>query len=102
MTTTSEHKIAECVIRVAAQRSNGIATFKRLYAEVPNHITLTQDDWAPSTTRNGEPMWHQIVRNIKSHYNLEGNAIYENWLEHVPRVGYRVTKQGRKHIGLAV
>jgi hypothetical protein len=41
-------------------------------------------------------MWHQIVRNIKSHDKDEGNAIYEGLLEHIPRVGYKVTKKGAK------
>ncbi len=98
MATTSEHEIAEGVIRVAATRDNGIATFKRLYSELPKYVALTKDDWVPSTTRNGEPMWHQIVRNIKSHHNTEGNAIHEGWLEHLPRTGYKVTPQGRDHI----
>lgn len=40
----------------------------------------------------------QIVRNIQSHHEAEGNAIAEGLLKHVPRVGYQVTKAGRAHI----
>lgn len=98
MTTTSEHEIAKAVIQIAASTKNGIATFKRLYQDIPNHVKLSSDDWAPSVTRNGEPMWHQIVRNIKSHSETEGNAICEGWIEHVPRVGYKITNLGRKHV----
>lgn len=101
MATTSEHEIAEGVMGVADQTRDGIARFKRIYQELPNHISLTGDDWEPSTTRNGEPMWHQIVRNIKSHSEIEGNALYEGWLEHIPRVGYKLTVRGRRHIGVA-
>lgn len=99
MNGTSEHEISKAVIRIAATQENGIATFKRLYTEIPNEITLTKADWEPSQTRSGEPMWYQIVRNIRSHYEIEHNAIYEGWLDHVPRVGYRITDKGRKLIG---
>lgn len=98
MTTTSEHEIAKAVIKVAASTRSGIATFKRLYEEIPNHVTLSRYDLAPSVTRNGEPMWHQIVRNIKSHSETEGNAICEGLIEHVPRVGYKITNLGRQHL----
>lgn len=98
MPTTSEYDIADAVLKVAAQSSNGIAPFKRLYEEVPKMVKLTEDDWQPSETRNGEPMWHQIVRNIQSHHEAEGNAVYEGWLTHVPRVGYKITDKGRQRI----
>lgn len=98
MATTSEHEIAEAVMRIAAQTPNGIATFKLIYQEVPKLIRITGDDCAPSPTRNGEPMWHQIVRNIKSHCKTEGNAICEGWLQHVSKVGYKITDLGRQHI----
>lgn len=98
MPSTSEHIIADAVMRVAAKRGDGVATFKRLYAEIPNEIALSQDDLMGSMTRNGEPMWHQIVRNIKSHHEIEGNAIAEGWLIHVPRVGYQITASGRSRI----
>ena len=98
MAGTSEHDMTEAVMRIAAKRNDKTATFKRLYSDVPNEIVLTKDDTIPSTTRNGEPMWRQIVRNIKSHDKVPGNAIYEGLLEHVPRVGYRITPSGLKHI----
>ncbi len=43
-------------------------------------------------------MWHQIVRNIRSHHEAEGNAIAEGWLTHVPRGGYKITDAGRRYI----
>ena len=98
MADTSEHVIAEAVLRVAEREKNGIATFKRLYLEIPSLVALSADDLAGSRTRNGEPMWRQIVRNIKSHDKADGNAISEGWLVHVPRVGYRITDAGRRHI----
>lgn len=98
MTSTSEREISAAVIRIAAKQKNGLATFKRIYAELPNEITLSASDKLPSSTRNGEPMWHQIVRNIKSHDNTEGNAIFEGLLTHHPRVGYQVTNAGRESL----
>ena len=99
MAETSETEIAEVVLRVAAQQPNRVASHRRLRKEVPNLIKLTPADLAPSATRNGEPMWHQIVRNIKSHHEAPGNFIAEGWLMHVPRVGYKITPAGIKRLG---
>jgi hypothetical protein len=98
MTTTTEHHISQATLRIADTQANGVATYKRLRAEIPKHIALSQEDWTPSETRNGEPMWHQLVRNIKSHSMIEGNYIREGWLEHVPRSGYRITPAGRRRL----
>ena len=43
-------------------------------------------------------MWHQIVRNIKSHDSASGNFIADGRLVHVPRVGYEITKLGRSYL----
>ena len=98
MTTTNEQQISAATLRIAAAQASGIATFRRLRAEIPGQISLTISDCQPSTTRNGEPMWHQLVRNIKSHSIIEGNYIAEGLLEHVPRVGYRITAAGRNRL----
>ncbi len=98
MTTTNEHEISAATLRIAGMQSNGVATFRRLRAEIPGQISLTAEDWEPSTTRNGEPMWHQLIRNIKSHSAIENNYIADGLLEHVPRVGYRITPAGRTRL----
>lgn len=98
MSSTPEKEIAIAVMKIAKQKSSGLATFQELYDEIPNRIALTSDDLAPSQTRNGEPMWHQIVRNIQSHHEAEGNAISEGWLEHVPNTGFRITAAGRNKV----
>ncbi len=95
-----EDKIAVGVLKIAGGQANGIATFNRLRKDIPSVVKLDAADLAPSTTRPGEPMWHQIVRNIKSHHADEGYAIAEGWLTHVPRVGYAITPAGRKKVGL--
>lgn len=98
MPVTSEHDIAQAVMIIAARQRTGRATFRRIYNELPAEIRLTADDLAGSITRNGEPMWHQIVRNIQSHHVTEGNAIAEGWLTHIPRIGYEITDAGRRRI----
>lgn len=97
MPRDAETRISVGVLKIAAAHPKGIATFNRCRAQIPNLVKLTAADVAPSQTRNGETMWHQIVRNIKSHSDAEGNYIAEGYLEHIPRVGYRITKAGRIH-----
>lgn len=91
-----ENDIAKAVMQVAASRPNGVATFTRCYAEVPNHVALTAAERSLSVTRPGEPMWHQLVRNIQSHHDAEGNFIERGLLRHVMRVGYEITPAGRR------
>jgi hypothetical protein len=96
MAGTSETKIALGVLRIADAQSSRVASFRRLYDQIPVVMKLTAADCAESETRPGEPMWHQIVRNIQSHHAAEGNYIAEGYLEHIPRVGYRITDAGRR------
>lgn len=93
---STENEVAFAIVQIARAQPSGIATFARCRREVPHHLHLTAGDLAPSITRNGEAMWEQLIRNIKSHYNVEGNYLYEGYLEHVPKVGYRVTEAGRR------
>lgn len=94
MARATENEVAWAVCVIASGQANGICTFNRARAEVPNHIKLGPGDNAPSQTRVGEPMWHQLIRNIKSHHDADGNYIHDGYLEHVPRRGYRVTAAG--------
>lgn len=91
-----ETEIAKAVMKIAASQANGIATFNRCRAEVPTHVRLTSTERTLSSTRRGEPMWHQIVRNIRSHHDADGNFIERGLLRHVPRVGYEITAAGRR------
>lgn len=90
-----ERHIAKGVMLIAATQENGICSYRRAYREIPDHVNLSETNLAPSTTRRGEPMWHQIVRNIKSHDMAPGNFISDGLLIHVPRIGYRITEAGR-------
>ncbi len=84
-----ENDIAAAVVSIA-RANRGLCTFKRAYADVPKFVALDTDNLSPSVKRPGEPMWHQLVRNIKSHDKSAGNYIHDGHLVHVPRVGYRV------------
>ena len=98
MAGTSEDRIALGVLCIADAQPNGLATFRRLRVQIPTVVRLNAADLAPSQTRPGEPMWHQIVRNIKSHHTAEGNYIEMGYLRHVPRVGYEITDAGRRYL----
>ena len=93
-----ESDIALAVMRIADQQKNGVATFPRSKREVPIIVKLDKQNTSPSQTRNGEPMWHQLLRNIQSHHKSVGNYINLGYLIHVPRVGYQITASGRKHL----
>lgn len=94
----TEQDIARGVMIIAANQPNGVATFNRCRKEIPALVHLNAANNAPSQTRPGEPMWHQIVRNIKSHDIAGTNYIAQGLLEHVQRVGYRITNAGRVHL----
>lgn len=94
----SERIISIAALRIAAGQPNGIATFNRLKKQIPDLVNLIGADLLISETRPNEPMWHQIVRNIKSHEGAEGNFITEGYLESVPHVGYRITEAGKVHL----
>jgi hypothetical protein len=77
MARITEGEVADIVEGVLAESPNEEATIAELIEEIPNRVTLSAEDLAQSPTRPNEPMWHQQVRNITSHKNSPGNAIYE-------------------------
>lgn len=80
MSRVTEAEVAEAAIKVLTDRATGRATIKELIEEIPNSLTLSTEDLAPSPTRPGEALWEQQVRNITSHKASPGNAIYEGKL----------------------
>jgi len=63
---------------------------------MPAFMNFADDDNELSGTRPGETLWHQQVRNIKSHH--DNGALQNGYLVHVPRTGYRITERGRQHL----
>ena len=98
MPNDSEERISKGVLRIAAANPKGVATFRKCRADIPAVVNLNAAELAPSMTRAGEPMWHQIVRNIKSHDKEASNYIALGRLEHIPRVGYQITAGGRAYL----
>ena len=99
MPTTGEDTIAHAILEIADKQPNGLASYDLIRREVPNMVSLTQDDLITSETRPNEQMWHQIMRNVQFHRVQKGNYIFEGYLEHVPGEGYRITSLGRTHLG---
>lgn len=99
MARVTENEVAFAIVQIAKSMTDGVATFNRCRKEVPDHLNLSAADRKQSETRKNEEMWEQQIRNIKSHSEAPGNYICEGYLEHVPRVGYKVTAAGkaRKH-----
>ena len=98
MPRATENDVALAVLQIAAAQPNDICTFNRARSKVPDYVNFGAADTAVSTTRNGEPMWHQLIRNIKSHHDADGNFINDGYLAHVPRRGYQATIRGKKHL----
>lgn len=84
MSRITEAEIAEVVEDILSEWPNNEATIAELVAEIPNRITLSEEDLAPSPTRNGEAIWEQQVRNITSHKASPGNAIHDGKLVSIP------------------
>ena len=94
----TENEVAFAACQVAAAQPNGVASFHRMKREIPNHLQLSPADQVQSQTRPNEELWEQLIRNIKSHSESDGNYIHEGYLDHVRRVGYQITPAGRRHL----
>lgn len=91
---TTEAEFAAVVLTILANNNTGDASFADLISEIPSHLSLTSADTVQSDTRPKEPVWHQRVRNIKSHKDTEGNYIAVGLLEEIPS-GLRITEAGK-------
>ena len=94
----TESDVAFATLQIAASQPNGIATFHRLKRDIPFILNLSRQDLKISVTRPNEAMWIQLIRNIKSHHESDGNFINRGLLIHIPRVGYKITDEGRDYL----
>lgn len=94
MARATEYDISIATLKIAAAQHDGLATFHRLRREIPNHVNLSGADLKMSETRPNEPLWHQLIRNIRSHHQSDDNFIHLGYLEHVSGRGYRITRKG--------
>src|SRR3569833_486922 len=84
MPRITEAEIAEIIVGYLNEKPSGQASILELVNEIPNRVTLSAEDLAPSPTRQNEAVWEQQVRNITSHKKTPGNAIYEGKLVAIP------------------
>jgi hypothetical protein len=94
---TSESEIAIAALRIAGSRPNGEVSTHLLKQMIPDYINLTPGDLNPSPTRPNEQMWHQIVGNIISHRENEGNIIGDGYADYTG-TGIRITQAGRLYL----
>lgn len=66
------------------RRSGGSATISQIRRALPQHVALTPQDRALSTTRPGEELWEQQVRNIVCHRDCDGNLVKDGRIRWSP------------------
>lgn len=79
----SERMVADAVIKILAKQPKHTATFAELFDLLPLNMVLSRSDYVQSTSRPNEAVWMQQVRNIASHKDAPGNAVFEGELVHV-------------------
>jgi hypothetical protein len=94
---TSEAEISVAALRIAANRPGGEASTDTLKELMPDYIELTEGDLKQSPTRRNEQMFHQIVGNIVSHRESEGNIIYDGYATYTGN-GIKITDKGRAYL----
>ena len=81
---TSEDEIALATERYLRD-AGGSATIGQIRRALPQYIELGANDRQPSTTRPGEELWEQQVRNLVCHRDSEGNPVNSGRLRYTPR-----------------
>jgi hypothetical protein len=84
MSRVTEAEIANAIEGYLKEKTNRQASIQELVKAIPPRINLSADDLAQSTTRPNESLWEQQVRNITSHKDSPGNAIFEGKLVAIP------------------
>lgn len=97
MPKISEQAIGEAALQALANSPGGSATIRRLKELIPQFVNLSDLDQLPSTTRRGEQMWEQQVRNLVSHRTTEGNIIAEGFADYSPG-RLKITPAGLAHV----
>jgi hypothetical protein len=90
----TEAEIADVVMAILRERTDHKASVAELIKEIPERIELSAADLVQSPTRPNEPVWHQRVRNIRSHKHSRGNAIHDGRLVPVPG-GFALGRKAR-------
>ena len=97
MARVTEAEIGEAVLAICANTATGECSIADLKNEIPDHVDLSVEDRAQSTTRPNEEMWEQQVRNLISHRATAGNIICEGLADYTGNA-IRITDAGRRHL----
>ena len=92
---STEYEMSVAVLRIAATKPSGHVPLNELRAKIPNYVDLTSGDSEYSSTRPGERLWEQLLRNIQSHHTSPNNFISLGYLNHIRGGGYTITDEGR-------
>lgn len=79
----TENELADIVVDILRGEPGRQASYARLIAEIPRRTTLLPGDVSASSTRPGEQVWEQRVRNITSHKNSADNYIARGILREI-------------------
>lgn len=86
---TNPNRISEDEIAAATEKylrdAGGTATIGQIRRALPNYIELGANDRQRSTTRPGEELWEQQVRNLVCHRDVHGNPVKNGRLRYSPR-----------------
>jgi hypothetical protein len=84
-------------LRIAAAQPGHEAATTLIKENVPDYIALTPHDLKPSTSRNTEKMWQQIVGNVVSH-KQNSTSIFQNGYAIRLHEGIKVTEKGLAYL----
>lgn len=87
----SEYDVSVAVLKVLSEVDKGAASISYLVRNCPKFLDLSPADLATSKTRPNETLWEQLVRNITSHHDAEGNFIHDGYLERIDS-GLKITE----------
>lgn len=88
----TETEVAELVVEVLHDQPNRRATISELLQLIPQKVALSMADLVRSPSRPNEAIWMQQVRNIASHRESPGNAVFEGQLRKVKN-GFALPKR---------
>lgn len=101
MSRISEHDVGIAVLHILAAQPHGRATVRTIKREMPSYVRLSSEDQAPSLTRDGEELWEQQVRNLKSHSKSPDNIFCEGYVVQISRGLWQLTGLGRRRVARA-
>ncbi len=92
-----EDEARALVLKIAAVMPNGRAETEELIDRAPDFFVPSPVDLAPSRTRQNQPRWHQIIRNVISH-GWGANGLFAMGLANRVPGGLEITDAGRTRL----